>query len=187
MLIVFGGSFNPPTIAHLKIVKKLLSTYHGSQVLLLPVGNDYLKPELIDIKHRIEMLHLLTLNLHDVVISDMEATRAYKGTLASLRELQKKDSDIRFVIGLDNLLKVKKWIKYQELLADFPLIVMNRNGGITKEEAHEAFKGIDHDFTFIDFDEDISATDARLYKEKRNELLTEEIQAYILKNHLYEE
>jgi len=187
MLIVFGGSFNPPTIAHLKIVKKLLSTYHGSQILLLPVGNDYSKPELIDIKYRIDMLNLLIANIHDVEVSDLEANRSYQGTLASLRELQKKDADVRFVIGLDNLLKVKRWIKYKELLADFPFIVMNRNGLITQEEAQDSFKDIDHDFSFIDFDEDISSTDVRLYPEKRNELLTKEIQAYILKNHLYEE
>ena len=48
MMIVFGGAFNPPTIAHLNIIKKLLSTYKGSHVLLLPVGNDYSKSEFFD-------------------------------------------------------------------------------------------------------------------------------------------
>ncbi len=187
MLIVFGGSFNPPTVAHLKIVKKLLSTYHGSQVLLLPVGNDYSKPELIDIKNRIEMLHLMFAHLDRVEVSDLEASRAYKGTLASLREIQKKDEEIHFVIGLDNLLKVKKWIKYQELLSDFPFIVMNRQGSNSQKEAQEAFKDIEHDFTFIDFDENASSTNARLHPDQRNYLLTKEVEEYILKNHLYEE
>lgn len=187
MLIVFGGSFNPPTVAHLKIVRKLLSTYHGSQVLLLPVGNDYSKPELIDIKNRIQMLNLLIRDMSRVEVSDLEANRAYKGTLASLRELQKKDTDLHFVIGLDNLLKIKQWIKYQELLHDFPFIVMNRQGSISQEEAQEAFKDVEHDFTFIGFDEDISSTDARLNPDKRSLLLTKEIKEYILKNHLYEE
>lgn len=187
MLIVFGGSFNPPTVAHLKIVLKLLSTYPGSHVLLLPVGNDYSKPELIDIKDRIHMLNLQFKKVSDVEVSNLEATRAYQGTLASLRELQKIDNDLHFVIGLDNLLKIKKWIKYQELLRDFPFIVMNRKGSITQEEAQEAFKNIDHQFTFIDFDEDVSSTEARLYPDKRDLLLTREVNEYILKNHLYEE
>lgn len=187
MLIVFGGSFNPPTVAHLKIVKKLLSTYTGSQILLLPVGNDYSKPELIDINDRINMLSLMLCDMDQVEISDLEANHKYQGTLASLRALSKKDSDIRFVIGLDNLLNVKKWIKSQELLHDFPFIIMQRHGSISQEEAQEAFKEIKHDFTFIDFDEDISSTDARVYPEKREQLLTKEVREYIIKNHLYEE
>ncbi|MBU1094473.1 MAG: nicotinate (nicotinamide) nucleotide adenylyltransferase [Firmicutes bacterium] len=187
MLIVFGGSFNPPTLAHLKIVNKLLSTYPGSHVLLLPVGNDYSKPELIDIKHRITMLHLLLDHLDDVEISDLEANRKYQGTLVSLRELSKKDKDVRFVIGLDNLLRVKRWIKAEELLNDFPFIIMNRKGSLSQEEVQEAFKDMKHHFTFIDFDEVMSSTQARMNPEKRNEILTKEVIDYISNNHLYEE
>jgi len=44
MVLVFGGSFNPPTKAHLEIVEKLLERYEHARVLLLPVGDDYQKP-----------------------------------------------------------------------------------------------------------------------------------------------
>ncbi len=187
MMIVFGGAFNPPTIAHLNIVKKLLSTYRGSQVLLLPVGNDYSKPELIDIHHRISMLHLMVEHIENANVSGLEANRKYQGTLASLNELSIIDSDIRFVVGLDNLLGIRKWIRYQELLESYPFIVMNRKGSTTKEDAQRAFDDLKHDFSFVEFDEDISSTSVRENKEDRDKLITKEISDYILKNHLYEE
>jgi len=186
-MIVFGGAFNPPTIAHLNIIKKLLSIYKGSQILLLPVGNDYSKPELIDIKHRMQMLKILTMNSKNTQVSDLEANRKYQGTLASLKELGTIDDDIRFVIGSDNLARIKKWIKYEELLTTYPLIIMNRKGSLSEEEVNSLFADVKHQFTFIDFDEDISSTEAREHPEKRSELLTDEVHQYILKNHLYKE
>mgnify|MGYP001013311787 FL=1 len=187
MMIVFGGAFNPPTIAHLNIIKKLLSTYKGSHVLLLPVGNDYSKSELIDINHRIKMLQLMIDQIDCASVSEIEANRKYQGTLASLNELSKIDKDIHFVIGLDNLLGIKRWIKYQELLEKYPFIVMDRKGSVNKEEADREFADLKHDFTFVDFDEDISSTLVREDKENREKLLTKEISNYIIKNHLYEE
>jgi len=187
MMIVFGGAFNPPTIAHLNIVKKLLSTFEGSQVLLLPVGNDYSKPKLIDIKHRISMLELMVSKIEKASVSKIEANQKYQGTFASLNELSEIDSDIYFVIGLDNLLGVRRWIKYQELLKTYPFIVMDRKGSVTKEEAQKAFADLEHHFTFVDFNEEISSTLVRENKEDREKLLTKEIIDYISKNHLYEE
>lgn len=187
MTLIFGGSFNPPTKAHLNIINKLLSIYPDSHILLLPVGNDYFKPELIDIKDRMKMLELMIKSNDQVSISDLEAKSHFKGTLASLNELSKTHDNLVYVIGMDNLLKIKKWIRYEELIQKYPFIIMNRKGNDEHHEIDHMFEGIKHQFTFVDFDEDISATEAREHPEKREYLLTKEVLDYINQNQLYKE
>ena len=185
MVIVFGGSFNPPTRAHQEIVKKLLNTFLDSTILLLPVGNDYKKPELIDFKHRYEMLKLLTKDLDQVIVSDLESKKAYNGTLESLNELSKTYQDIHFVIGSDNLKQFDTWINYKTLLKSYPFIVMMRKTGLTKEEAEQLFKDIDHNFTYVSFSMNIESSNIRKSLRNYHKDLTKDVYEYIQKNHLY--
>jgi nicotinate-nucleotide adenylyltransferase len=187
MYIVFGGSFNPPTIAHKKIIQKLLEAFEDSKVLLLPVGNDYKKEALISFKHRVTMLKLLTKDLPNVMISTIENNRDYQGTLYSLRELEKTYQPLYFVIGSDNLKDFKNWINYQELLKNYPFIVMKRKGGFTKKQAEILFKDIMHQFIFIDFNSNISSTNIRKDVLSSKKRLTDDVYQYIVKNNLYQE
>ena len=59
MNIVFGGSFNPVTIAHEKIVNLILSKFPDAKVIILPVGNSYNKPKLVSFNDRMTMLNLV--------------------------------------------------------------------------------------------------------------------------------
>ncbi|MFP4187417.1 MAG: nicotinate (nicotinamide) nucleotide adenylyltransferase [Acholeplasmataceae bacterium] len=186
MVLVFGGSFNPPTKAHLQIVEKLLERYEHARVLLVPVGDDYDKPELVSFWHRRNMLERLFQNNDRVIISDIEAEASYQGTLATLERLSDTYEDLRFVIGSDQLEGLKEWIRYEELLARYPFIVLTRKNALTEEEAEKRFADIEHDFTFIDFDVDISATKIRRDHELRHVWLTEEVRNYIEAHNLYE-
>lgn len=186
MLIVFGGSFNPPTIAHLKIIETLIKTYPAADIRLLPVGNDYQKPELVPFEHRLHMLQILIQGLDRVTISNKEDITSYQGTLHSLNVLSKEDSDIYFVIGSDNLSSLDQWIDYQTLLASYPFIVMKRQQGLTEEEAETLYRHLKHQFIFIDFDVNVSSSTYRKTK-KHHHVITHEVQAYIEKYHLYKE
>ena len=186
MNINYGGAFNPPTIAHLNIMKKLYDTFEVSNLIVLPVGNDYQKPYLIDFKYRFDMLQLLEEKLkHPIVISDIENQKAFDGTIESLKTLSLTYNNIHYVIGSDNLESLKKWIKYKELLRSYPFIIMNRNHYLTKEKAEEMFKDVEHQFIFVDFDMDISSTDIRKNIKDNKHMLTKEVYQYILKNRLY--
>ena len=185
MVIVFGGSFNPPTRAHLEIIKKLLNTFEDSTVLVLPVGNDYKKSELIDFKHRFEMLKRLTKNIDRVIISDLEAHKTYNGTLGSLSELSKSYNDLYFVTGADNLNTFDTWISYEKLLKSYPFIIMTRKSGLTQEDAEHMFAPYEHNFTYIPFEMDIQSSDIRKMVKKHQKDLTDEVFQYIQENHLY--
>jgi nicotinate-nucleotide adenylyltransferase len=187
MNIIYGGSFNPPTIAHLHIITSLLKTFDNSKVIVLPVGNDYKKPDLIDFKHRFLMLKLLLEPMKsDVLISDLENHSGYHGTLKTLEKLSKTYNKIHFVIGSDNLESLKTWISYQDLLIKYPFIVMNRNHFMTEEQAEKMFKDIKHKFIFLDFDMDVSSSRIREDIEKHKKYLTKEVYEYIKNHKLYE-
>jgi nicotinate-nucleotide adenylyltransferase len=187
MNIIYGGSFNPPTIAHLHIITTLLDTFEHSKVIVLPVGNDYNKPDLIDFNYRFEMLSLLLKSHQDsVVISDLENHKGYNGTLKALEDLSKSYKHLHFVIGSDHLESLKTWISYKDLLEKYPFIVMNRNHFMTKEQAEMMFKDIKHKFIFIDFDMDVSSTKIRKNIDENKNYLTKEVYQYIKNHKLYE-
>ena len=187
MTIVFGGSFNPPTLAHKKIVDQLRSIYPDALILLLPVGDDYQKPELIAFKHRFEMLNIMFKHDKHVNILDIESKKQYKGTLDTLKILSKTYDDIHFVIGSDHLDQLPTWINYKELLATYPFIVMNRNLGISIQKAEEMFKDLKHHFDYIDFEQDISSSMIRNNIHQYQSFLTKEVFEYIIENQLYKE
>jgi nicotinate-nucleotide adenylyltransferase len=187
MHIVFGGSFNPPTIAHQHMIDQLKETFPQSRILILPVGDDYAKKALISIKHRIKMLELMIEGTENVLISDLEAKRTWKGTLASLDELSKVYDHIHFVIGSDQLSGLFEWIDYQRLLSTYPFIVMTRKGSPTQNETEHMFAHLPHRFQFIEFNQNISSTIVRNNIKKAAPYLKSTVYQYILDNHLYEE
>lgn len=186
LVLVFGGSFNPPTKAHFEIVRKLLERFDHARVLLLPVGDDYDKPELIAFWHRRNMLERLFKCEDRVIVSNEEAESPYRGTLETLNRLSDTYDDIRFVIGSDQLEGLTQWINYQKLLERYRFIVLTRKNALSEEETEKRFADLKHDFTFIDFDVDISSTKIRRHQELRHLWLTKEVREYIEAYNLYE-
>lgn len=187
MIIVFGGSFNPPTLAHQHMIDLLHVTFPESVVLILPVGDDYRKPELVSFHHRLNMIHLMTEGMDRVMISDIESKRPWSGTLFSLNELKEIHGALSFVIGADNLSGLFDWIDYKTLLATYPFIVMTRQGSMGPHEAEKMFEHLPHTFHYLNFDEDISSTRIRKHLESSVSLLNPKVYRYILENNLYKE
>src|SRR5690554_4721209 len=116
MNIVFGGSFNPPTKAHLEIVLKLNKTFNPSNIIVLPVGKTYnWKNELADFDLRYQMIKMTFKDVKNLVISKVEKND-FEGTLKTLSILSETYNNIFFVIGADNLEKLHEWINYESLL-----------------------------------------------------------------------
>ncbi len=187
MNYVYGGSFNPPTKAHKKIIEILSQFKSCEHVIILPVGDDYQKPYLVDFKHRYKMLNILTKSFDNVIVSNLEEQRAYHGTLNSLNELSKTYDDLCFVIGSDQLETFDKWIEFEKLLATYPFVIMQRDINFNKEIVEEKFQNYRHEFIWIPFNEPYSSTKARINKTRREEILEPKIIEYIDKHGLYKE
>lgn len=189
MIVVFGGSFNPPTIAHYEVAKCVLGVPFVQHLFFVPVGNQYKKAGLIPAFHRVRMLEILAENLPKVTISKIEVEA--KRTLKSVETLERlkveyPDSEFAFVMGADNLYDLINWHDYERLVKGFKMIILNRGEfdvhSFIKENfefAADNFIIVD-DFTKIDISSSVYRADPT-----RSEFLLPEVANYIRENGLY--
>lgn len=189
MIVVFGGAFNPPTVAHLGIYHHVVKHLPCSKFIFLPVSNLYTKRSLASNYHRLEMLKLLTKDLDNVQVSTIEFDDSdYLGTYQSLIRIQDTypNHEVVFVIGADNLAKLHKWINAESLLSDFRFVVINRNHTNIEQVIMENPVLAKHRQSFIilpDFDVEISSTS---FRENFNpSLVSQEVFDYIQIHQLY--
>lgn len=132
IIAIYGGSFNPPTIAHENIARDILHLSDINKLIYLPVGDAYKKKNLIESNYRYKMLKIITNKLvsedFNVEISTLEMDtdrRLY--TIESLRILKEKyKKDLAFVMGTDNIKEFNSWSNPQSLLEEFYFIVIER-------------------------------------------------------------
>lgn len=173
---IYGGSFNPPHIAHEQIGKQLLKKDYLDKVIYVPVGDSYEK-DLVAFKHRYAMLKCMIDN-PNIKISNYEnndkVVYTYQ-TLDYFKSLYPNDL-IYFICGTDNINKINTWKNYKYILDYYNILVVKRNGEL-KNINHPAI--IDVIFEV----ESISST------EVRNNLETNKIDVrvknYIKKHNLY--
>ncbi len=189
MVIVFGGAFNPPTIAHKEIYFHIEKAIEFSKFIYLPVSNLYTKRSLSSNYHRLQMLQLLIKDLPKASVSSLEFDDSdYLGTYQSMLRLQEKypEEELAFVIGADNLYKLHKWINAKSLLSEFKFIILNRE----KKDIHSTLKNDsflkDYLNQFIilpHFNLNISST---VFRETFDPAyVSPEIYDYIIQNELY--
>ena len=125
----FGGSFNPVTKAHIELAKLAINKYHLDKIIFVPMGNKYIKKDLIDEKHRYNMLKLVTDKYNNLEVSDIEMNLEKSLTaIEALKKINKQyeNIDIYYIIGADNLEKMPKWEKAKELIENYKYIVIQR-------------------------------------------------------------
>lgn len=120
---VYVGSFNPVHIGHIKIVNHLIDNNYFDKVIIIPTGNYWDKQNLINIKHRINMLKIFE---NDFITVDTKLNNlAY--TYQVFEELSKNSNDnYGLIIGADNIVNFDKWKNYEYLL-NFDLAIINRD------------------------------------------------------------
>ncbi len=187
MRVVFGGAFNPPTKAHLEVYRFLTDKLPVESFVFLPVSNRYKKKGLVADSHRLRMLEIMTKDLPDAEVSDLEIRDdSYQGTYASLVRLARPGQKTAFVIGADHLERLPHWKEAEKLLTEFVIIVLNRgNRDLADIIGTDSFlkRHKRNIRTFPGFDLPVSASSFRQQKDKR--LVTRGVYAYIEENGLY--
>ena len=141
---VYGGSFNPIHIMHKEIVTSLLDKGYVDKIILLPTGNYYKKSNLLDGKYRMKMLELAFKDDKRVEISDYEFKNNLISTYRSLDYLQSiyKNDSLYFIMGADNLKGFDTWKKYDYILDNYNLIIIDRDIDYKEElEKYNSYKG----------------------------------------------
>jgi nicotinate-nucleotide adenylyltransferase len=139
VIALFGGSFDPPHLAHQTIPIFLLENKLVDQVWYVPVKHHPFGKTVSSDIDRVEMLKKTI----DVIVAahpefaskmciemwelEQDGTSF---TIETLTEMKKKHSEytFRWVIGTDNLSKFNHWQAYQEILNQFGVLVYPRAG-----------------------------------------------------------
>ncbi len=128
----FGGSFNPPTYAHINIAYTTLKQLKIDKFFFVPVGNLYNKPDLIDEKDRYNMLKLVCNQEKNIDVEDIELNKSKSFSAIEVfdmikKKYQKNDTEIFFVMGADNFIKINTWQNFNNLIKDYKYIVIQRD------------------------------------------------------------
>lgn len=188
---IFGGSFNPPHNMHTDIACYLIKQHFVDKVVFVPTGSKYTyKNNLIEEEHRLNMLKILCDKNENIMLSDYELKSECVYTIDTLKYFKKEytNDEICFICGLDNFCYIDKWKNGEEILSNYRIIVINRNG---KNPDESLIKFIDYKDNIIVSNmqkKDISSTFIRenIKKEdKVREYLDEDVLRYIYENELY--
>jgi nicotinate-nucleotide adenylyltransferase len=140
---LFGGSFNPPHVAHELVALYVLETQPVDELWFLPVYEHVFGKDLAPFADRVAMCKLVADALGPrAAVSLAEQTLAQQPGFAGSRTydllelLRTLEPDVapRWVVGSDILGETAKWHRWDDVVAMAPLIVIERPGYPTPPE-----------------------------------------------------
>lgn len=136
---VYGGAFNPPTIAHQQIIQELVNyarqQEHGAGLIVLPSGNRADKTIATPLKTRLDYLRALINDVDTtgvpVLVEDMELHREHQvQTYDTAQELAEKypHEELVWVFGADSFNTMPEWKNGLWLIENLSILVIERQG-----------------------------------------------------------
>jgi nicotinate-nucleotide adenylyltransferase len=144
-LAIYGGSFDPPHIAHAWVALYVLATENVDRVLVVPAAEHPFNKPLCAFSHRVRMCELAMRHLQRVEVSTIEDELPKPSlTLRTLERLRSDhdDATLRLVIGSDLLSEASGWHEFERVRKLAPLIVVPRAGGAPSERSSLALPNV---------------------------------------------
>lgn len=135
-ILYYGGSFNPPHIAHIMMISQLRAYFPKAWIWVAPAFRHAFDKQLMDFDLRMKMLCACFEGIPQVKVSDIERllclsdgkSRGY--TVDVVRRIlgEYPDYQVKIIVGADILESLAQWYQYEELckIADF--LVFPRQG-----------------------------------------------------------
>ena len=131
VIVVFGGSFNPPLNSHFSLAEQIVSEYKNvEKIIFVPVNQKYHKQGLIKNKFRYEMLKCVCDRNDKFEVSDIELkNKRQLCTIETMERIQNiyPNKTIWFTTGSDNLRELNTWEKSKDLIKKFKVLVLERD------------------------------------------------------------
>ncbi len=143
---LFGGTFNPIHLGHLRAALEVKEGFELDEVFLIPAAlpPHKLPGEVADAADRLRMIHLALENTSGLHVSDVELKRSGPSytidTVHHFKDSLPDKSRIYLTMGLDAFLEIDTWKSYEELLAQIPFIVISRS--IAGSQKDPGWKGL---------------------------------------------
>jgi nicotinate-nucleotide adenylyltransferase len=194
---IFGGTFNPPHIGHVRAAESFRRALALDELLIIP---DFLPPHKslsgnASAEDRLNMCRLAFSHIDGAVISDMEIKRGGKSyTALTLNELSSPGCELYFLCGTDMFLTLEEWYHPEEIFRLANICVVRRESDESITEAIEEHRKLYVEkygakIILIDSETlEISSTDLRnelKNSNSANKYLSKNVNNYILEKGLY--
>ena len=208
---IFGGSFNPFHKGHLNNILYVADKMDLDKVLIIPAYQTPHKNFIEDPspEQRLKITQLGCLEYENILqVDPMEVERKNVSyTITTLKQLNKKDTDLFLIIGLDLFYHFDTWKEYKEILQMANIIVTSRPNYFFPESLKQFPEGLQSyvkDFGFqktklksektiefvqIDKDIDVSSTYLRRriqYNKSTFHYLDLQVEEYIKEHQIYQ-
>ena len=131
LVAVYGGSFDPPHVAHVITASYVLAVGGFDRLIVVPVYEHPFGKPLAPFDERLAMCRLAFAGLSAVEVSDIEASLGKPSyterTLEALRE-RTPGASYRFVMGSDALAETGAWHAFDRVAELAPPFVVARVG-----------------------------------------------------------
>ena len=196
---LFGGTFNPPHLAHKALALKAAAAASLDTVLIMPDAEPPHKAAsgLISGEDRLELCRR-TFTEPVFAVSDMELRRTGKSyTVYTVREVRERyaPDELYLSIGSDMLLTFAQWREWETILSMAKLIVLSREPDVSPDDLAryaETVLGLSREkgdlLILTDLPQVLSSTEIRFRVqsgEPIDALVTEEAMAYIYEKGFY--
>ena len=154
-IAIYGGTFDPVHHAHLILARDALETLGLDEVIFIPAAVSPLKKAapVASGELRLAMLRAAIKGEPKFATDDCELRRPSPSyTIDTVEELRRRNNDaaIYCLIGEDNVDRLSKWHRFDELKGMVHFVVLDRRG-----------QPASHSYRVIDRKIDISATEIR--------------------------
>lgn len=129
---LFGGTFNPIHLGHLRGAEEIRESFRLDEVVFIPSATPphKSKEEIIDARHRVEMVRLAISSNPFFSLSEVELLRQGKSySIDTLRHFCEGGQDtFFFILGGDAFVEIETWKDFKNLFTLCHFIVMARPG-----------------------------------------------------------
>jgi nicotinate-nucleotide adenylyltransferase len=196
---ILGGTFNPIHIGHLILAQSAVEDFELNRVVFVPCASPphKLAPDLVDGRHRLDMVSSAIASNPVFDVSDIELRRegvSYAIDTVKALSAENPDSRFFFIVGSDMLPQLYEWRNIYELLQRCRFITFARPGydakGVSASDLNLAApwpERLMQDIT-VSRQFDVSSTDIR-YRIAEGlsiqYLVPPEVEMYINEHNLY--
>ncbi len=135
---IYGGSFNPPHMAHVLVVAWALASGEIDRVWVIPTGGHPFGKQLAAFEDRMEMCRRALAPFGErVAYLDVEREPRVHFSIETMRELAARHPELswRWIMGSDTLGDAPRWRDYDLLMKLAPPLVVPRRGAGAQPEA----------------------------------------------------
>ena len=131
---LFGGTFNPIHLGHLRAAEEIIDLFGLGQVIFIPasVPPHKRKEGILPARLRAEMVRLAVSDNPRFATSEVELERPGKSysveTIGHFRRQSGRGVQLFFIVGLDAFREVHTWKEYASLFGLCHFVVMTRPG-----------------------------------------------------------